>query len=183
MLSLFARLLGDTFAALPPQVRALHSAQGVRRYRGKASVSRGRGVLSRMCGWATRLPPATTSTLVDVEIAADAGGETWTRLFGAHAMRSRMWQHEDLLRERLGWATFGFALSARDGLLRWDVREVRTLGLRLPARWFRGVHASESELDGRYRFEVRAALPLIGDLIHYEGWLAVPQDTGCLGSS
>jgi hypothetical protein len=175
MQPLFARLLGDSFSALPPLVRALHLAPGTRRYRGTAAVTRGNGALSRLCGWATRLPPAASDTAVEVEITADAHGETWARFFGAHAMRSQLWQHESLLMERLGWATFGFALCVRDGVLHWDVREVRVFGMRLPARWFSAVHASESEHDGRYHFEVRAALPLIGSLVHYEGWLAIPR--------
>jgi YfiH family protein len=173
---LFPRLLGDAFATLPTRVRTLHRATGNRRYGGVATVKRGRGGLSRLCGWATGLPPAMQDASLVVDIAAAAEGETWTRSFGAHTMRSRLSQGGPLLRERLGLVTFGFALSASDGVLRWDVREVRALGLRLPVRWFSGVRACESERDGRYRFEVCASLPLIGELIHYEGWLAVPDE-------
>jgi YfiH family protein len=174
--TLFARLLGDAFATLPARVRELHRAPGKRSYHGAATVKRGNGWLSRLCGWAAGLPAAAPESQLGVEIAADAHGETWTRNFGAQAMRSRLWQAGSLLRERVGLVTFGFALSASDGVLRWDVHEVRALGLRWPARWFSGVHACESEQDGRYRFEVRAALPLVGDLVHYEGWLALPHE-------
>jgi len=174
--TLFARLLGNAFATLPPRVRKLHLAAGTRRYRGAATVKRGTGWLSRLCGWATGLPAAAPETPIEVEIAAGPHDETWTRNFGARAMRSRLWQGGTLLRERLGLVTFGFALSASAGILRWEVREVRALGLPLPARWFGGVHASESEHDGRYRFDVRAALPLAGELVHYQGWLAVADE-------
>lgn len=50
---------------------------------------------------------------------------------------------------------------------------MRAFGLPLPRAWFRQVHASESERDGRYHFRVRAALPLIGTLVAYQGWLDV----------
>jgi len=51
--------------------------------------------------------------------------------------------------------------------------QARALGVPLPARWFAGVAARESEADGRYCFDVRAALPLAGLLVHYRGWLDV----------
>ena len=155
-------------------MRALHCAGGTRTYRGAATVSRGRGWLSRVCGWATRLPTAARDVALRVEIAADDGGETWTRRFGVHTMRSRLCARGPLLRERLGMVTFGFALSANAGVLCWTVCEVRVLGLRCPTRWFSGVHASESEREGRYWFEVRATMPLVGELVHYQGWLQVP---------
>lgn len=175
-LPLFAQLLGDAFAALPPRVRSLHRAIGTRRYRGSASVTRGNGWLCRLCGWATSLPVATAETPVEVEIATQAQAEIWTRNFGPRAMRSRLWRDGPLLREQLGLATFGFELSVAESVLRWTVREVRVFGLPLPTRWFRGVSAFESERDGRYRFDVRAALPLAGELVHYEGWLAVADE-------
>jgi hypothetical protein len=91
-------------------------------------------------------------------------------------MQSQLRQQGALLRERLGLATFEFALSASDGVLRWEPRRVSALGLPLPARWFRGVRAAESQRDGRYRFEVEAALPWIGELVRYEGWLEAVDD-------
>ncbi len=173
---LFPRLLGDRFTALPASVQVLHCTGGTRNYRGVVTVQRGRGWCSRLCGWATRLPPAARDVPLSVDIAATADSETWTRRFGAHTMRSNLSRDGAKLRERLGLVTFGFSLSVSAGILRWTVCEVRALGLRLPARWFSGVLACESEREGRYWFDVRAALPIIGDLIHYEGWLAVPHE-------
>lgn len=170
---LFPRLLGNAFAHLPRRVRVLHLAPGTQRYRGAATITRGGHWLARLCGWATGLPPAMTEGPLEVELIAQPQGEQWTRHFGAHVMRSRMWEHAGLLSERLGLVTFGFTLSVTDGVLTWRVQRVRTLGLPLPAAWFRGVYARESEADGRYRFEVAAALPLAGELVHYAGWLDV----------
>ncbi|MGO1071164.1 DUF4166 domain-containing protein [Lysobacter sp. CA199] len=62
---------------------------------------------------------------------------------------------------------------ASDPGLTWRLVRVRALGLPLPLGWFGGVHAREFERDGRYRFDVRAALPGIGLLVHYRGWLDV----------
>lgn len=173
---LFPSLLGDAFAALPASVRALHCAGGNLTYRGVATVTRGRGWCARLCGWATRLPAAGQEVPLSVDIATAGEREIWTRHFGENTMQSRLSRRGAQLRERVGLVTFGFSLSLSGGVLRWTVCEVRGLGLRLPARWFRGVQAFESERDGRYSFHVRAALPLVGELIQYEGWLAVPDE-------
>ena len=170
--TLFARLLGDAFDALAPRVRALHLRDGARRYRGEVEVERGRGWLAVSCIRATRLPPAGRGS-IEVEIVAAADGEHWTRHVGGHAMRSRLWAADGLLCEQLGLVTFGFALDARDGAIEWRVVRVRALGLPLPARWFGAVAAREFEQDGRYHFDVRAALPLAGLLVRYRGWLDV----------
>ncbi|HVJ61217.1 MAG TPA: laccase domain-containing protein, partial [Tahibacter sp.] len=170
---LFPRLLGAAFARLPPRVRSLHLAEGLRRYRGAATITRGTGLLSRLCGWATGLPSALTDAPLDVDISAQPDGETWTRRFGRYPMTSRLWAHAGLLSERLGLVTFRFALAVEYGVLTWRVRRVGALGVPLPAAWFAGVYAREFEQDGRYRFEVAAALPLAGELVHYAGWLDV----------
>ena len=172
MTALFARLLGGAFDALAPRVRALHLRDGVKRYRGEVEVERGRGWLAALCTRATRLPPAGRGP-IEVEIVADATGERWTRHIGGHAMRSRLWGEDGLLCERLGLVTFGFALSARDGAIDWRVVRVRALGLPLSAHWFGAVAAREFDKDGRYRFDVQAALPLAGMLVRYRGWLDV----------
>jgi hypothetical protein len=118
------------------------------------------------------LPPAGQGS-IEVEIAADAEGESWARHVGGHVMRSRLRARNGVLHERLGLVTFAFRLDAHDAAIEWKVVHVRALGLPLPARWFDGVAAREGESDGRYTFDVRAALPLAGLLVRYRGWLDV----------
>lgn len=169
---LYPSLLGPRMGELSPRVRALHERGGLRRYHGEVVAVRGRGWLARLCCRAARLPPDTTGA-IEVEIEAGARGERWVRRFGGHAMPSRLWARDGLLCERLGLLRFAFALELEQGAVRWRVRQVRVLGLRLPQRWFDGVSAVESESEGRYRYDVRAALPLAGLLVHYRGWLDV----------
>jgi len=167
---LFAQLLGQGFDSLLPAVRRLHARQGIQRWHGEVAVERGRGWLSRLCAWATRLPPAGRGPIV-VEIVAGPGREQWTRFVARHAMRSTLWAHDGLLCERLGLVEFGFTLAETGGALVWRVARVRALGMPLPARWFAGVVAREFEHDGRYGYDVAAHLPLAGLLVHYRGWL------------
>ncbi|UXI70745.1 DUF4166 domain-containing protein [Tahibacter amnicola] len=156
-------------------MRTLHTRTGPQRYRGQATIRRGRSLLSRLCAWATGLPPALADAPLEVEIDASAGRETWTRWFGPHRMQSRLRNAGGLLGERLGLVHFRFHLAVDAGSITWTVVGVRALGVPLPAAWFRGVWARECEQDGRYRFEVAAALPLAGELVHYQGWLTVPS--------
>src|SRR3546814_1462424 len=87
-------------------------------------------------------------------------------------MRSRLRRDGRMLVERLGPVRFRFALHAQDGELWWRVNGVKLFGvLPLPASLFDGVYCREGEAEGRYTFEVEAALPLCGRLIRYEGWL------------
>lgn len=167
---LFLRVLGPQFETLPAAVRALHGASGRRRYRGQAEVVRGANPLARLLAWATRLPPAGQGEL-EVEIDASGEQERWTRHIAGHAMPSRLWERDGLLCERLGPARFGFRLTVEEGGIAWRVERAAALGLRLPARWFGKVQARESELEGRYRFDVAAALPVVGLLVRYRDWL------------
>lgn len=167
---LFRRVLGAEFESLPPAVKALHTATGHRRYRGQVEVVRGANPLARLFAWATHLPPAGQGE-VEVEIDISGEEEKWTRHIGGHAMPSRLWERDGLLCEQLGLARFGFRLTVEQGDIVWRVERVTALGLPLPARWFGKVQARESELEGRYRFDVAAALPVVGLLVRYQGWL------------
>jgi hypothetical protein len=48
---------------------------------------------------------------------------------------------------------------------------MRCCGLPLPRALWPAIEASESQDDGRFCFDVRIALPLVGRLVHYRGWL------------
>lgn len=171
--TLFQQALGAAFFNLPASVRALHAVRGSARYAGIASIERGRNPLARACAQIAGLPAAMRDVPVTVEFVADARGEAWHRDFGGVHMRSRLAFRDGLLRERIGPLQFRHALLANAGAIWWRVAGVRLFGLLpLPARWFRGVRCHECDDDGRYRFQVDAALPLIGRVIRYEGWLA-----------
>lgn len=171
MLPLYARIMGGDFAALPEAVRRVHDVAGALALSGRASVTRGRNPLARLIGWLFRLPPEMTDAPLSVTIRADGDGEVWTRSFGAHRFASRMRAERGQLVERFGPVSFVMALKPEpDGL------SMHHLGWRLGPlpmpRWLgpRGV-ASERAEGGRFHFEVPIALPLIGPLVHYRGWL------------
>ncbi|KRG79373.1 hypothetical protein ABB30_00910 [Stenotrophomonas ginsengisoli] len=171
--SVFAQLLGTQFAHLSPRVAQLHQLDGPGHWQGQCVIQRGQHPVARLCAWAARLPPGGQALATTVTLQRSAGQETWTRNFGGVPMRSRMWPWQGRLRERLGLVQFDFQLGVQDGALTWNTRAVRVLGIvPLPAAWFAGVQCTEAvDGQGRYTFDVRASLPLVGLIVHYRGWL------------
>ena len=171
---IFRRVMGPAFEALPAPIRAVHDGADAKTYSGRCEVVRGTGVLSRICAAIASLPPAGKSVPLQVSIRTDARGETWDRSFDGHAMRSRLSERAGLIEERLGPLVFRFALRADGDAIDWKLVGVRSFGVPLPLAWFDKVRARVS-LDGaRYRFDVRAELPIAGLLVHYRGTLDAP---------
>jgi hypothetical protein len=170
--TLFQNVLGTSFYSLPPVVRNLHAVRGQATYVGRATIVRGESAFSRMCARIAHLPPAGEDVVTRVVFVTDEAGESWQRDFAGYPMHSRLRARDKLLEERLGPLQFHFALHVYDDALHWRVQRVRLLGvLPLPSTWFAGVHCREREHKGRYEFQVEAALPLIGQLVLYQGWL------------
>src|SRR5262249_31581043 len=122
---LFHRILGDAWRRLPKPVRDLHAA-GPRRWRGTATVERGRGLISRLIGAVFRLPRTAPAVRLEVEIAPGKDGERWRRAFGNRHFSSRLspgrGRDERLLVERFGPCAFGIALVIDGAALRYVVR-------------------------------------------------------------
>jgi hypothetical protein len=169
--SLFRRLLGDRFDALPEPLRAVHEGATARVFSGQCRVERGTSLLSRLCGAVASLPPAADAVPIEITIESSSGGETWKRKFGSVTMRSTMKARGGLLEERLGPTVFRFSLIPASDAIDWQLVGVRSLGIPLPLAWFDQVSARESLEAGRYCFDVRAALPVAGLLVHYRGTL------------
>lgn len=88
-LCLYRRILGETWAALPEPVRAIHesktrcwSAQGL------ATVERGGSLLSRLAGLLFSFPEAGENVPVKVTFEATPEGEIWRRSFAGKSFRS-----------------------------------------------------------------------------------------------
>lgn len=157
---------------LPAQLQCIHDSRSEVQLRGRGDVIRGTGIFIALAARLASLPPAATDVPISVSIQRDASGETWTRNFGSHRMRSRLWTEGTLLKERLGAITFSFRLQEVEGRIEWRVCGARSMGMPLPASWFAKIKATEMLENGRYGFEVSASLPLLGPLISYRGWLA-----------
>jgi NAD(P)-dependent dehydrogenase (short-subunit alcohol dehydrogenase family) len=176
--ALYARVMGADFASLPPAVRRLHLVNGDLAASGTAEVIRGRGLMARLLCRIMGFPAAAAEVPVSVWMREEDGVETWRRDFGGQGFSSRLEQKGALLTERFGPLRFGFTLRREtDGLTMHFVRW--WLGpLPMPRFLMPQGTAREYEAEGRFHFDVPIALPVIGPVIHYRGWLTPPPMEG-----
>jgi hypothetical protein len=126
------------------------------------------------------LPSPGPQQALALTIERNGTREVWTRRFGHRRMQSVLDRHagSPLLYERLGPATLGFALRHDDDAIDWQLRSLHVFALPLPRAWHGTVLSRSGYRDGRYHFSVDVRLPLLGQLIGYQGWLE-PVPDGC----
>lgn len=169
--SLYQRVLGPGFDALPESLRTLHGLRASAVFHGEAEVIAARNPLARLIARHTGFPTHSYRCPVEVRIDVDAEGETWHRDFGGHRFNSRMCCLDGQLHEQLGPHRIRFALDTDAQGLNMRPISWRTLGIPLPRWLWPQLSARESESEGRFQFDVATAFPLIGTVIHYRGWL------------
>jgi len=167
---LYQRVMGPAFVNLPPAVRGIHSICGDDGANGRGQVARGGNPFARAIGWLMRFPPPGDHDL-HVAFAERDGVETWTRNFGGHCFSSRLSEGKGLAIERFGPLRFGFALTGNEDGLTMQFRRWSCFGVPLPSVLGPRVQAREWQDGDRFRFEVGIALPLIGKIVDYAGWL------------
>jgi hypothetical protein len=167
----YACALGAAFDALPAAVRHMHEIAGDAGAAGEGRVSRGRSLPARLVAAAMGFPKAGRWPL-HVAFAERGGKERWTRDFGGQVFSSELSRSGDGIAERFGPLRFDFDLPS--GLQGLEMRLRRWSAFHIPMPRFLAprIAAREWEADGRFRFEVAVALPLVGGVIRYEGWLA-----------
>lgn len=169
---LYERILGERFAALSPEVRKLHSATKCYEARGACEVVRGESWAARFLAWTAAMPGAGRDIPLHFTIEVAGGRERWTRRFGEESFSSELREHGGLLRERIGPATFEFALEVDGGALRmvlkrgWLLHVVPMPRFTMPAMATR-----EWGEGGVYRFEVSVHWPGVGRVVEYRGRL------------
>lgn len=94
-----------------------------------------------------------------------------TRDFGGRAFRSHLSQEGGRLVERFGPLRFAFERRGEPNGLSMRLTGWRVGPLPLPLAWAPRSPAREWEEDGVFHFDVPIALPLIGPVVHYRGWL------------
>jgi hypothetical protein len=167
---LYARLMGERFAALPPAVRDLHAVLRDCGASGEAQVMRGRNPLAALAGALFGFPPAGRHRL-HVSFAERDGQERWTRDFSGRRFSSALSQRGECLVERFGAFRFAFNLPSDAKGLRMVMKGWWLGPLPLPLALAPRSEAREWEEDGRFRFDVSIGLPLLGTIVQYRGWL------------
>lgn len=176
----FDAALGAVFEQLPAVIRAAHRSGPVTRLRGEARVQ---GAVSPLAALFARLfgmPAAAPNIPVRVTMRLDAEKEVWTRQFGARRMQSRLRAvRPGIVRESFGPFDFDMKVAVANGVLSMTVVGWRMGPIPLPAFLAPRSTATESvDAQGRFRFDVPIALPVIGRLTHYSGWLELEVEAG-----
>jgi hypothetical protein len=167
---LYARALGEAYAALPPAVRRLHDLSRDGGAAGEGTVTRGRSFVARAVAAAIRFPRSGTWPL-HVAFAEADGVELWTRDFGGHIFSSELSRAGAGVTERFGLLRFAFDLPSESHGLEMRLRRWSLYRLPMPLFLAPRIAAREWQEDDRFRFEVAVALPLVGPVIAYSGWL------------
>ncbi|NNE87347.1 MAG: DUF4166 domain-containing protein [Silicimonas sp.] len=171
----FQKCLGPQFDALPDQIKELHHVVGRKVWTGEASVTRGKGPAARFIAGLFRFPKASRSVPVRVTMDRTDTSEVWLRRFGTQDFHSeltpdaripgRMW-------ERFGLFTFAIDFEADETGLAYPVAQGRVLGLPIPRPLLPKSDTLEAvDTQGHATFSVRLSMPLVGLIVHYEGWL------------
>jgi hypothetical protein len=175
----YQRVLGEAFGRLVEPVRTLHSFETIARYRGEALIKGAANPLGAIVARVFGFPRGGSDVPVDVELTRKDGIETWTRTFGGSTLESTQeagcGRYEGLVVERFGPTRFGMAATEEDGRLGLVLRRWDLLGVPMPRWLMPRVISGEHADDGRFHFLVDISLPLLGQLVRYEGWL-VPRD-------
>jgi hypothetical protein len=168
-------LMSAEWTQLAAPIRVVHASRPIT-LSGRATVVRGRSWFARLMGSLSGLPPEQHNGSVRILLEQIRGGrqERWTRFFGdAPAMRSSLRRAGDSLDETVGITRLRFRLSLEGGSIRWSAVAGRTLGIPWPRSWLAGIDACESHRGNHYYFNVRAAVPIFGLIVHYVGEVAV----------
>jgi len=180
---LYARVMGAAFDRLPRPVRAMHMVWRDGGAAGEAEVEGSANPIARSVARVMRFPPAGRHAL-HVGFTESGGVETWIRDFGGHRFSSRLSRdaRSGRLVERFGPLAFAFDLPADARGLTMKMRGWSVFGIPLPLALAPRSEAREWAEDERFHFDVPIALPLIGLVVRYRGWLRPLSNTIAIDS-
>jgi hypothetical protein len=172
----YPSILGSAFETLPPLLQDLHQPGPRSQWAGRATVSAATGPLPRLIARLFGFPATGGDVPVTVTFTTDASGtETWARDFDGRVLRSTQSKGQSrnahLIEERFGPLRFGLAVVWDQDRLRIIPRRWSFLGLPLPGFLMPKGDSFERQEEDRFRFHVEVAVPLIGPVVTYDGWL------------
>ncbi|MCO4093062.1 MAG: DUF4166 domain-containing protein [Sphingorhabdus sp.] len=173
---IFRRLLGSAYDRLPVEVRAFHDGADEHQWLGTANIQRGPSLLANLIAAVMGFPKAAEKVSVAVTVKPDSNGENWTRTFGNKTFKSRMHcgngRNKHLLVEQFGIVEVALALVVDDDKLNLVPRRWSAFGIPLPNLLLPKGISFETQREGRFSFDVIIALPIVGDVVSYQGSLS-----------
>jgi hypothetical protein len=134
-------------------------------------VERGRGRLRNLLASLSGFPKAGAEVPVALEVEVVGSRERWNRRFPGRTFTTWQWADGELLMERVGSIVFSSSLEIDGPYLRYPFRRAWLLGFPLPKRLSPHVVGWVRAGDLGWQVVVHISVPLLGELVHYEGWV------------
>jgi hypothetical protein len=171
----YQTVMGESFGRLAQPLQDMHSGSKAFSVKGKANVSGSDGVLAKLARLMIGFPARGQDVVVRVEFQFVGDREIWTRHFSEVKFVSQQFKgqgrYQGLMVEKFGLLSFGMAVVERNGTLQLGMRCGDILGIPFPRFLLPRIAAQEHGADGKFNFDVQIGLPLVGQVVHYQGWL------------
>jgi hypothetical protein len=168
---LYHQTMGDDWAHLAAPVQKMHDVVSDAVATGTADVRRGTGILAHLVCAVMRFPRNGIGVPVSVRFSVNDGTERWSRTFGKCSFSSSLKALPEGVEERFGPLRFRFRIEQVGGALRMVPNGWSLWAMPLPSALQPNGIASEFETDGLFSFDVPIRMPIVGDVVHYQGRL------------
>ena len=179
--TLYERLLGDAWQALPDVLKQVHGTDAQFAASGEMDVTLGRFIGAGLVRWALRMPRTEERVPVELRVRREGEREHWDRRIGSWRFLTEQWAEGSLLIERYGSLLFPMAVTSdSESLTHWSDRMLlRALGRRWPFPSWLSIHTWGTErrsqsTPGAMDVSVRIETPFGQLLVGYDGTLQVP---------
>jgi hypothetical protein len=170
-LGLYRRVLGASFDELPDVLKRFHDGTTAGCASGTFRVVRGDGPVRNFVAGMLRLPRAGESVPIRLEVVVEGDRERWIRHFAGRRTVTVQWADGNLLMERLGLTSFSSALVVQGSRLRYEFRRAWFAGIPLPIWVSPYVDGYVDAGEAGWRASVHIFAPVLGEIVHYEGWV------------
>ena len=110
--SLYQRLLGDAWHALPGVLKRVHGTDAQLAASGEMDVTLGRFIGAGLVRWALRMPRTEGHVPVELHVRREGEREEWDRRIGGWRFRTEQWAENGLMAETFGPLLFLASVSS-----------------------------------------------------------------------
>lgn len=177
---LYRRLIGQDYERMPSIVQRMHDVRNEIVARGMANLHRPKSNAANFLGTLMGMPPAGIDLPAYVTFTWDGKAEVLRRKYGTSVLETIQQEGTGRdtghLLEKFGPVSLVIKLIGDENQLSFQIVRARLFGMLLPKFAWPTLDAREWEENGWYRFSVAIGLPILGQLIHYEGSLKIEAE-------
>ncbi|WP_291843633.1 DUF4166 domain-containing protein [Maricaulis sp.] len=176
MSHLYQALLGSAWECLPEATRQLHSPDPAVLLEGRVDIERGANPLAGLLAFGIGLPRSGIDQPALVRVSREPDGELLERWYDGRHFATWQGREAGLLVERFGPFLLRFELQMEADTLQFRQHSVACWGIELPGWLAPAIRASERGDAVSHRFDVALRLPLLGQIIRYQGEVRLAAD-------